>query len=64
MGCLLDYFHIMIFSDIRTNVCPGERRIIMREEYITEILKLLEKCPDIETIDLIYQLLVKKCQNA
>lgn len=36
----------------------------MKEEYVTEISKLLEKCNDISTLDLIYQLLVKKCQNA
>ena len=36
----------------------------MQEEYITEISKLLEKCIDISTLDLIYQILVKKCQNA
>lgn len=36
----------------------------MKEEYVTEISKLLEKCNDIRTLDLIYQLLVKKCQNA
>lgn len=36
----------------------------MKEEYVIEISKLLEKCTDISTIDLIYQILVKKCQNA
>ncbi len=36
----------------------------MKEEYVAEISKLLEKCDDINTLDLIYQLLVKKCQNA
>lgn len=36
----------------------------MREEYIKDIIKLLEQCPDLPTLDLIYQLLVKKCQNA
>lgn len=36
----------------------------MKEEYVTEIAKLLEKCNDISTLDLIYQILVKKCQNA
>jgi hypothetical protein len=36
----------------------------MKEEYVTEISKLLEKCTDISTLDLIYQILVKKCQNA
>ena len=36
----------------------------MVEEYVTEISKLLEKCSDINTLDLIYQILVKKCQNA
>jgi len=36
----------------------------MREEYIKEIISLLEKCSDIPTIDLIHQILVKKCQNA
>ena len=36
----------------------------MHEEYIKEIAKLLEKCADIQTLDLIHQILVKKCQNA
>jgi hypothetical protein len=36
----------------------------MKEQYIKEILKLLEKCTDLPTIDLIRQILVKKCQNA
>lgn len=36
----------------------------MKEEYVAEISKLLEKCNDISTLDLIYQILVKKCQNA
>ena len=36
----------------------------MKEEYIKEISKLLEKCTDIQTLDLIHQILVKKCQNA
>lgn len=36
----------------------------MREEYLKEIPKLLEKCPDTQTLDLIYQILLKKCQNA
>ena len=36
----------------------------MKEEYVAEILKLLEKCNDINTLDLIFQILVKKCQNA
>jgi hypothetical protein len=36
----------------------------MKEQYIKEILELLEKCTDIPTIDLVYQILVKKCQNA
>ena len=36
----------------------------MKQEYITEILKLLEKCTDISTIDLVRQILVKKVQNA
>ena len=36
----------------------------MREEYINEIAKLLEKCTDIPTLDLIHQILIKKCQNA
>jgi hypothetical protein len=36
----------------------------MKQEYITEIVQLLEKCTDLSTIDLIYQILVKKCQNA
>ena len=37
---------------------------IMREEYIKEIVTLLEKCKDIPTLDLIHQILIKKCQNA
>ena len=36
----------------------------MHEEYIKEISKLLEKCPDIPTLDLIRQILLKKCQQA
>lgn len=36
----------------------------MKDEYIKEISKLLEKCTDIATLDLIHQLLIKKCQNA
>lgn len=36
----------------------------MKEEYVIEISKLLEKCNDINTLDLIFQILVKKCQNA
>ena len=36
----------------------------MKEEYINDISKLLEKCNDISTLDLIYQILIKKCQNA
>ena len=36
----------------------------MHEEYIKEITALLEKCTDIATLNLIYQLLIKKCQNA
>ncbi len=44
---------------------PGLKgEAIMPEEYIKEIITLLEKCTDISTLDLIYQLLVKKCQNA
>lgn len=34
------------------------------EEYVEEISSLLEKCTDISTLDLIHQLLIKKCQNA
>lgn len=36
----------------------------MHEEYLNEIVVLLEKCTDIPTLDLIHQLLIKKCQNA
>lgn len=36
----------------------------MHEEYIKEISKLLESCTDISTLDLIHQILIKKCQNA
>jgi hypothetical protein len=36
----------------------------MHEEYIKEITALLEKCTDISTLDLIHQILAKKCQNA
>lgn len=36
----------------------------MHEEYKNEIITLLDKCKDIPTLDLIYQLLIKKCQNA
>ena len=34
---------------------------IMHEEYIKEITALLERCADISTLDLIYQILIKKC---
>jgi hypothetical protein len=37
---------------------------VMREEYIKEIIELLEKCTDTATLDLLYQILIKKCQNA
>ena len=43
VGCLLDYFHIMIFSDIRTNVCPGEKekcRMSAKEELLSYITSL------------------------
>ena len=36
----------------------------MKQDYITQIINLLEKCTDISTIDLVYQILLKKCQNA
>lgn len=36
----------------------------MQEEYIKEIMKLLKDCPDIPTLDLIYQLLLKKSKKA
>lgn len=36
----------------------------MKEEYIKEISNLLVKCNDIPTLDLIRQILIKKCQNA
>ena len=36
----------------------------MKEEYVAEILKLLEKCNDINALDFVQQYLVKKCQNA
>jgi hypothetical protein len=36
----------------------------MHEEYIKEIAQLLEQCTDIPTLDLIYQILIKKIQNA
>lgn len=36
----------------------------MHEEYIKDIITLLDKCSDIATLDLIHQILVKKCQNA
>jgi hypothetical protein len=47
------------------NICsaPTKGEDIMREEYLKEITPLLEKC-DISTLDLIYQILFKKCQNA
>ena len=35
----------------------------MQQEYIEKISSLLEKC-DIPTLDLIFQILIKKCQNA
>lgn len=36
----------------------------MREEYIKEIAKLLDECTDVPTLDLIFQLLLKKTQKA
>lgn len=36
----------------------------MQQEYIEKISSLLEKCADVSTLDLIYKILVKKCQNA
>ena len=37
----------------------------MQQEYIEKIIHLLERYNiDIKTLDLIYQILVKKCQNA
>ena len=36
----------------------------MHEEYKEEIIKLLDKCTDIPTLDLIFQLLFKKAQKA
>lgn len=36
----------------------------MHKEYMDEIVSLLEKCTDISTLDLIHQILIKKCQNA
>ena len=36
----------------------------MKEEYVIEISKFLETCNDINTLDLVLQILVKKCQNA
>lgn len=36
----------------------------MHEEYVKEISKLLGKCTDIPTLDLIHQILIKKIQNA
>ena len=35
----------------------------MQQEYIEKISSLLPKC-DLPTLDLLYQILVKKCQNA
>ena len=35
----------------------------MKQEYIEKISKLLDKC-DLPTLDLIYQILVKKCKDA
>ena len=35
----------------------------MQQEYIEKISPLLEKC-DLPTLDLIYQILIKKSQNA
>lgn len=36
----------------------------MHEEYRKEIIKLLEDCTDIPTLDLIFQLLHKKIRKA
>lgn len=36
----------------------------MHEEYVKDITELLESCTDIPTLDLIRQILFKKCQNA
>ena len=42
----------------------AEGALSMKEEYVAEILKLLEKCNDINALDFVQQYLVKKCQNA
>lgn len=36
----------------------------MQQEYIEKIITLLGKCDDVSTLDLIYQILIKKIQNA
>jgi hypothetical protein len=52
-----------IFRTFVLSIAPAKGEDIMREEYLKEITPLLEKC-DISTLDLIYQILFKKCQNA
>ena len=37
--------------------------IIKQKEYIKAIIKQLERCQDIELLDLIYQLLIKNNQQ-
>ena len=56
---------IMVFTynNGRTDVPQTGRRILMQQEYIEKISPLLEKC-DLPTLDLIYQILIKKSQNA
>jgi hypothetical protein len=58
-----DYRNYLIIKT-EHQFAPVKGENIMREEYIKEIVKLLEKCTDIQTLDLIHQLLIKKCQNA
>ena len=46
MGCLLDYFQVMIFSDNGTDVPrPGERRFDMKDnkELLRELIETLNE---------------------
>jgi hypothetical protein len=51
------------YSDIiNTNTCScpgGKENSTMKEEYILKITELLERCNDIQLLDLIHQLLQK-----
>lgn len=54
------YFLIQNRIIILKNACSYfERSYAMKEEYITTIINILQKCEDIELLDFILQLLQK-----